>query len=115
VLLDERPFPQPCREVRPGRAADMSTDNASAPYTPMPVPPSIVSLALLTFCGFCWAEPSMPCTDDGQHYARYLQVYYCGVLDAAGLATVCRAAPYITVGAIVPEACNPSVGPQERL
>jgi hypothetical protein len=45
-----------------------------------------------------------PCTDAGQHYARFLRVYRRGILDATGLAAVGKAAAYITAGAIVPDA-----------
>ncbi len=62
------------------------------------------SLASLVNCGFCWAVPGTPCTDIGQHYARYLRAYRRGLLDAAGLATVSAAAVYITAGTIVPDA-----------
>lgn len=48
--------------------------------------------------------PGTPCTDTGQNYARYLRIYRLGVLDAAGLAAVSKAAPYITAGTIVPDA-----------
>jgi hypothetical protein len=92
----------------------MSIDGRWAPRPSAPVQRSVASLALLAPCGFCWAEPGTPCTDAGQHYARYLRIYRRGVLDAAGLAAVSKAAPYITVGAIVPEKDNPPSGPQER-
>jgi hypothetical protein len=62
------------------------------------------ALALLVPCGFCWAEPGTPCTDAGQHYARFLRIYRRGILDAAGLATVSKAALYITAGTIVSDA-----------
>jgi hypothetical protein len=64
---------------------------------------SAASLALLAPCGFCWAEPGTPCTDTGQHYARYLRIYRRGVLDTVGMAAVSRAAPYTTAGTIVPD------------
>jgi hypothetical protein len=87
---------------------------APRPSTSPPVAVSFASLALLAPCGFCWAEPGTPCTDAGQHYARYLRIYRRGVLDAAGLAAVSKAASYITAGAIVPEAGNPATRLQER-
>jgi hypothetical protein len=62
------------------------------------------AVALLVPCGFCWAEPGTPCADAGQHYARFLRVYRRGILDAADLATVSKAAPYITAGTLVPDA-----------
>jgi hypothetical protein len=55
-------------------------------------------------CGFCWAEPGTPCTDVGQHYARFLRIYRRGILDAPGLATVSKAVAYVTAGTIVPDA-----------
>jgi hypothetical protein len=82
----------------------MSIGGRWAPRPPAPAPSPIASLALLAPCGFCWAQPGTPCTDTGQHYARYLRIYRRGVVDAAGLAAVCKAAPYITAGTIVPDA-----------
>jgi hypothetical protein len=38
-----------------------------------------------------------------------------GILDAAGLAAVSKAAPYITAGAIVPEAGNPPPAPDAKV
>jgi hypothetical protein len=116
VLLSEHPFPQSCREVHPRAAADMSIDGrwVPRPGTPTPAVDSAASLALLAPCGFCWAEPGTPCTDAGQHYARYLRIYRRGILDAAGLAAVSKAAPYITAGAIIPETSNPAAGLRER-
>jgi hypothetical protein len=114
VLFGERPFPRPCREAPPRAADDMSIDGRWPPRRSAPVQMSAATLALLAPCGFCWAEPGTPCTDAGQHYARYLRIYRRGVLDTAGLVTVSKAAPYISAGAIVPEKRNPSAGPQER-
>lgn len=93
----------------------MSIDGRWAPRPPAPIVRSAASLALLALCGFCWAEPGTPCTDAGQHYARYLRVYRRGVLDIAGLVAVSETAPYISAGAIVSEKGNPSAGPQECL
>jgi hypothetical protein len=62
------------------------------------------SLALLAPCGFCWAEPGTPCTDTGQHYARYLRIYRRGILNAADLSTVSKGVAYVTAGTIVPDA-----------
>lgn len=81
----------------------MSTYNRSAAHPAAPMPPRVASLALLAPCGFCWAEPGTPCADTGQHYARYLRIYRRGVLDRASMAAVSKAAPYITVGTIVPD------------
>ena len=92
----------------------MSIDGRWAPHPSAPMVVSAASLALLAPCGFCWAEPGMPCTDVGQHYARYLRIYRRGVLDAAGLIAVSKAAPYITAGAIIPEQHNPPVAMQEN-
>jgi hypothetical protein len=96
--------------------SEMTIDGRWAPRPPIlpPVAVSLASLALLAPCGFCWAEPRIPCTESGQHYARYLRIYRRGVLDAAGLAAVSKAAPYITAGAIVPEAGNPATRLGER-
>jgi hypothetical protein len=38
------------------------------------------------------------------HYARYLRIYRRGVLNAAGMVAVSKAAPSITAGTIVPDA-----------
>jgi hypothetical protein len=81
----------------------MSIDGRWAPHPSPPRASRPAALALLGPCGFCWAEPGTPCTDAGQHYARYLRIYRRGILDAAGLAAVSQAAPYISAGAIVPE------------
>jgi hypothetical protein len=110
----------------------MSIDGRWASRPTAPIVASAESLALLAPCGFCWAEPGTPCTDAGQHYARYLRIYRRGVLDTASFAAVSKAAPYITAGAVVPDvrlrpigpanpqdgrpqsACPPPTGPQER-
>jgi hypothetical protein len=96
--------------------AEMTIDGRWAPRPPTspPVAVSFASLALLAPCGFCWAEPGTPCSESGQHYARYLRIYRRGILGAPGLATVSKAAPYITAGAIVPEAGNPEARLRER-
>jgi hypothetical protein len=92
----------------------MSIGGRWAPHPPTPNPSSAASLALLAPCGFCWAQPGTPCTDAGQHYARYLRIYRRGVLDTAGMAAVSRAASYITVGTIVPEARLSVMAPEGR-
>jgi hypothetical protein len=79
---------------------------------PLPPPTSHpAALALLAPCGFCWAQPGTTCTDDGQHYARYLRIYRRGILDAAGLAAVSNAAPHISAGTIVPETRLRAIAP----
>jgi hypothetical protein len=80
---------------------DMSADR-KAP-TPASGGLSRAALAKLVNCGFCWAIPGTPCTDAGQHYARYLRAYRRGFLDAAGLVTVSAAIRYITPGTVVPD------------
>jgi hypothetical protein len=82
----------------------MSIGGRWAPLPPAPRPCRVTLLALLAPCGFCWAEPGTPCTDTGQHYARYLRIYRRGVLTAAGMTAVSKAAPYLTAGTIVPDA-----------
>jgi hypothetical protein len=82
----------------------MSIDGRWAPRPPTPIHTPVASLALLAPCGFCWSDPGTPCTDTGQHYARYLRIYRRGVLDATGMVAVSKAAPYITAGTIVPDA-----------
>lgn len=91
--------------MRPGSpAVEMSIDRRWAPH-PLPRGNSCPAvLALLAPCGFCWAEPGTPCTNLGQHYARYLRVYRRGILDAASLAAVSKDVPYISAGTIVRDA-----------
>jgi hypothetical protein len=91
----------------------MSIDGRWAPH---PLPPRTSrpgALALLAPCGFCWAEPGTTCTDDGQHYARYLRIYRRGILDAAALAVISTVAPQISAGTIVPEAPLRPIAPPE--
>jgi hypothetical protein len=88
----------------------MSIDDRRTPGTPLG---RITTLALLVPCGFCWAEPAAPCTDAGQHYARFLRMYRRGILDAPGLAAVSKAAPYISAGAIVPDAFAAEITPAQ--
>jgi hypothetical protein len=96
--------------------AEMTIDGRWAPRPPTspPVALSFTSLALLAPCGFCWAEPGTPCTESGQHYARYLRAYRRGVLDATGLAAVSKAAPYISTGAVVPDVGSSMAEVRER-
>jgi hypothetical protein len=82
----------------------MSINGRWAPHPPLPPTSRPAALALLVPCGFCWAEPGTPCTDAGQHYARFLRIYRRGILDAPGLAAVTKAATYISAGTIVPNA-----------
>jgi hypothetical protein len=82
----------------------MSIDGRWAPHPSPPRTSPSAALALLAPCGFCWAEPGSTCTDDGQHYARYLRLYRRGILDAAGLAAISKTVPYISAGTIVPGA-----------
>jgi hypothetical protein len=81
----------------------MSIDRRWAPHPSPPHPSPPATLALLAPCGFCWAQPGTTCTEDGQHYARYLRIYRRGILDAASLAAVSAAAPHISAGTIVPQ------------
>lgn len=81
----------------------MSIDGRWAPHPSLSPTSRPSTLALLAPCGHCWAEPGTTCTDDGQHYARYLRIYRRGILDAPGLAAVSKAAPYISAGTIVPD------------
>ena len=85
----------------------MSIDGRWAPHPSPPAESCPAALAMLAPCGFCWAEPGTPCTDVGQHYARFLRIYRRGILDAAGLAAVSKAAVYISAGTVVPDAQMP--------
>jgi hypothetical protein len=85
----------------------MSIDGRWAPHSSPPGTSHPATLALLAPCGFCWAEPGTPCTDVGQHYARFLRIYRRGILDTAGLAAVSKATAYITAGTIIPDAPLP--------
>jgi hypothetical protein len=33
------------------------------------------TLALLAWCGFCWAAPGAACAEEGQRLARFLRAY----------------------------------------
>jgi hypothetical protein len=91
----------------------MSIDGRWAPHPSPPRTSRPAALAMLAPCGFCWAQPGTPCTDAGQHYARYLRIYRRGILGAAGLAAVSNAAPYISAGTIVPESRLRAIAPPE--
>ncbi len=82
-----------------------------APHPPTPSASRLASLALLAPCGFCWAQPGTTCTEDGQHCARYLRIYRRGILNAAALAAVSNAAPYISAGTIIPQARRRAIAP----
>jgi hypothetical protein len=72
------------------------------------------ALALLVWCGFCWAAPGTACTDGGQHLARYLRAYRRGVIDRDAMTAACRAVPQVSAGHIVADglvALNEPVGP----
>jgi hypothetical protein len=77
----------------------MNIDDRQTPRAPLA---RATTRALLVPCDFCWAAPTIPCTDAGQHYARFLCIYRRGILNAPGLVAVTKAAPYISAGAIVP-------------
>lgn len=85
----------------------MSIDGRRMPRPAPAEPWRPAALALLAPCGFCWAKPGTSCTSTGQHYARYLRIYRRGILDAAGLATVTKAAENATADTIVPHALMP--------
>jgi hypothetical protein len=87
----------------------MSIDRRRAPRAPLARATPV--LALLVPCDFCWAAPATPCTDAGQHYARFLCIYRRGMLDAPGLVAISKAAPYISAGAIVPNALKVEIIP----
>ena len=87
--------------------ADMSIDGRWTPHSPPQGTSRLSALALLAPCGFCWAEPGTPCTEVGQHYARFLRIYRRGILDAAGLAAVGKATEFISAGTIIPDAPLP--------
>ena len=82
----------------------MSIDGRWARHPSPPDTSAPAALALLVPCGFCWAQPGTTCTDDGQHYVRYLRIYRRGILDAPGLTAVSKTVACITAGTIVPDA-----------
>lgn len=59
------------------------------------------ALALLVWCGFCWAAPGAACAEDGQHLARYLRAYRRGLIDRDAVTAICQAMPGISAGQVV--------------
>jgi hypothetical protein len=53
------------------------------------------AFALLVLCRIPWAQPGTPCTDVGQHYARFLCFWRRCILDASGPAALSQATPNI--------------------
>ena len=44
------------------------------------------ALALLVWCGFCWAAPGTACIDEGQHLARFHRAYRRGLISRHDMA-----------------------------
>jgi hypothetical protein len=63
-----------------------------------------VALVLLVWCGFCWAAPGTVCAGHGQHMARYLRAFRCGLVGRDDMAAVCRSVPVVSAGQIVADA-----------
>jgi hypothetical protein len=66
------------------------------------------AVALLVWCGFCWAAPAAACTDEGQHLARYLRAYRRGLIGQEVMASVCRTLPAASAGQIVTDVPAPA-------
>ena len=59
------------------------------------------ALALMVWCGFCWAAPGTDCTGQGQHLARYLRAHRKGLIGKQDMAAMCRLLPAVSAGQVV--------------
>ena len=59
------------------------------------------ALALLEWCGFCWAAPGTACTSQGHHLARYFRAFWRGLISREDVAWVCRPLPLVSAGQVV--------------
>ena len=67
----------------------------------------IAADAVRARCGFCWAEPGVPCDVDGMHLARFARARRCGILDGPDMCVVLEAvapepADAFTPGSVIP-------------
>jgi hypothetical protein len=65
------------------------------------------ALALLVWCGFCWAAPGTACTSQGHHLARYLRAFRRGLVSRENIASVCRSLPAASAGQVVADVPAP--------
>ncbi len=65
------------------------------------------ALALLVWCGFCWAAPGTACTGQGHHLARYLRAFRRGLFSREDIASVCRSLPVASAGQVVADVPAP--------
>jgi len=72
--------------------------------------PGRAALALMAWCGFCWAPPGIACTGHGQHLARYLRAYRRGLINREAMTAVCRTLPMASVGQLVTDIDAPEAG-----
>jgi hypothetical protein len=68
------------------------------------------ALAVMVWCGFCWAAPGTPCDEEGQHLARYLRAYRRGLIGRDVITAVCRPLPVASAGQLVADATAPQGG-----
>jgi hypothetical protein len=68
------------------------------------------ALALMVWCGFCWAPPGTPCGGEGQHLARYLRAYRRGLVGRDEMTAVCRSLPVVSAGQVVADVTAPQGG-----
>jgi hypothetical protein len=64
----------------------------------------VKKIALMLPCIFCWCFMGTACTEEGQHFERYLTAYRCRQLSRADLIRVCGAVGYVAAGVIVKDA-----------
>jgi hypothetical protein len=65
------------------------------------------ALALMVWCGFCWAAPGTACASDGQHLARYLRAYRRGLIGKDAVAALCQGLPRVSAGQLVADVTEP--------
>jgi hypothetical protein len=68
------------------------------------------ALALMVWCGFCWAAPGTPCGGEGQHLARYLRAYRRGLIGRDVITAVCQSLPVASAGQAVADMTAPCGG-----
>ncbi len=59
------------------------------------------AVALMVWCGFCWAAPGTACAEEGHHLARYLRAYRRGLLGRDDVASACRYVSQVSAGQVV--------------